>query len=637
MDEFEVIGGRQLYQWDTDRSIEVRLCDGEIVNEVHYAHAEDDVAPVVKVQDYDGRMFADIPNILLQRFGTLKVWAVVHTEDGRQTLRNAYLSVRARAKPDDYVYTETEIMDYRKVAEDLAELVQRVEEIEENGVQGGGAVASVNGKTGEVYLNAADVGALPTTGGKLTGNLTVPRLISTAADADGNIYEVQLYPTANGGLYMPLRHNGAVANAMSMSQSATTFGKPVAISSGGHGGKNAAEGRENLEVYSKNEVDAKVEKLEDDVERLTEEIADLSWNDLQDKPFGEEVTETELVAETTLDIDRAWGYDYIQGIYEDTVPLGEEVIVTFDGVDYRCVVDYIYPGSSVVGIGNQAEMYEDDEKIGNGEPFAIDLYSSSDADVYCKEPGTHTISIRRVEESITQLDPKYLPSEVPVIQSAQVGQAVVVKTIDANGKPIEWETIEYTASNIGADASGTAATAVSNHNVATDAHNDIRDLITGLTTRLNTLADSDDTTLDQLSEIVAYIKSNKTLIENVTTNKVNVSDIVDNLTTNVANKPLSAAQGVALKALIDAITVPSKLSDLTEDSTHRTVTDAEKTTWNAKSNFSGNYNDLTNKPTNVSAFTNDAGYLTEHQDLSNYATKAYLEQYVNESILGGEW
>lgn len=119
MDEFEVIGGRQLYQWDTDRSIEVRLCDGETVNEVHYAHAEDDIAPVVKVQDYDGRMFADIPNILLQRFGTLKVWAVVHTEDGRQTLRNAYLSVRARAKPVDYVYTETEIMDYRRLEEKI--------------------------------------------------------------------------------------------------------------------------------------------------------------------------------------------------------------------------------------------------------------------------------------------------------------------------------------------------------------------------------------------------------------------------------------------------------------------------------------------------------------------------------------
>ena len=52
---------------------------------------------------------------------------------------------------------------------------------------------------------------------------------------------------------------------------------------------------------------------------------------------------------------------------------------------------------------------------------------------------------------------------------------------------------------------------------------------------------------------MAYIKSNKSLIDAITTSKMNVSDIIDNLTTNVSNKPLSAAQGVALKALIDAI------------------------------------------------------------------------------------
>lgn len=43
--------------------------------------------------------------------------------------------------------------------------------------------------------------------------------------------------------------------------------------------------------------------------------------------------------------------------------------------------------------------------------------------------------------------------------------------------------------------------------------------------------------------------------------------------------------------------IPDALADLSSDSTHRTVTDTEKATWNAKSNFSGNYNDLTNKPT----------------------------------------
>lgn len=113
---------------------------------------------------------------------------------------------------------------------------------------------------------------------------------------------------------------------------------------------------------------------------------------------------------------------------------------------------------------------------------------------------------------------------------------------------------EYTDTKVsGLASTSTVDSKISTHNTSTSAHNDIRELISGLTTRLNTLADSDDTTLDQMSEIVAYIKSNKTLIDSITTSKVNVSDIVNNLTTNVSDKPLSAAQGVAIKDLIDAL------------------------------------------------------------------------------------
>ena len=90
--------------------------------------------------------------------------------------------------------------------------------------------------------------------------------------------------------------------------------------------------------------------------------------------------------------------------------------------------------------------------------------------------------------------------------------------------------------------------------------------IAGLDRRLNAVADSDDATLDQLSEIVAYIKANKSLIDSITTSKVSVSDIVNNLTTADAKKPLSAAQGKELKALYDtiralydAIVIPTKL------------------------------------------------------------------------------
>lgn len=103
--------------------------------------------------------------------------------------------------------------------------------------------------------------------------------------------------------------------------------------------------------------------------------------------------------------------------------------------------------------------------------------------------------------------------------------------------------------------SSSISSSVSSHNTNTSAHSDIRSLITTINTRLNAALDSDDTTLDQMSEIVAYIKSNKSLIDSVTISKVNTSDIVDNLTTNVTTKVLAASQGVAIKKLIDALQI----------------------------------------------------------------------------------
>lgn len=222
----------------------------------------------------------------------------------------------------------------------------------------------------------------------------------------------------------------------------------------------------------------------------------------------------------------------------------------------------------------------------------------------------------------------------------------------------------YTAEEVGADAKGSATAEgakalsaanaytdrqiaaiptpdvsgqIGQHNASEDAHPYIRNLVQALADRLNALADSDDTTLDQLSEIVAYIKSNKSLIDAITTSKVSVGDIINNLTTNAAGKPLSAAQGVVLKTMIEAIIVPTALSQLTGDAAHRTVTDEEKAAWDAKSDFSGAYGDLTGKPTiptvpkNVSAFQNDAGYLTEipgeYVTEAELAAKGYLTEH----------
>lgn len=53
--------------------------------------------------------------------------------------------------------------------------------------------------------------------------------------------------------------------------------------------------------------------------------------------------------------------------------------------------------------------------------------------------------------------------------------------------------------------------------------------------------------------------------------------------------------GQALSADVN-LDIPDSLAELGEDAAHRTVSDTEKSTWNNKSDFSGSYNDLTDKP-----------------------------------------
>lgn len=142
------------------------------------------------------------------------------------------------------------------------------------------------------------------------------------------------------------------------------------------------------------------------------------------------------------------------------------------------------------------------------------------------------------------------------LQSTLDGKVPTSRTI--NGKALTGN-ITLSSSDVGADKSGTASGLVDVHNANTSAHNDIRLLINALSTKLDNFLDlgTDEevgkNVTDSISEIISLIEGNSDLIESITTSKVNVSDIVNNLTTNVTNKPLSAAQGVAIKALIDAL------------------------------------------------------------------------------------
>lgn len=102
----------------------------------------------------------------------------------------------------------------------------------------------------------------------------------------------------------------------------------------------------------------------------------------------------------------------------------------------------------------------------------------------------------------------------------------------------------------------------------------------------------------------------------------------------------SAATASAIDGKADTSAVTTVNDALTAHTANTTVhvTSAEKTTWNNKSDFSGDYNDLTNKPTiptvptNISDFTNDAGYIT-NADITGKADTSAVTA-ISDSLTG---
>lgn len=103
---FKILNGREhFWQWDTGQKL---IVDGDICSEVHFCNGTSDCSPVCEV--HDGTV--DVPNILLQEAKFIKAYAYVCGEDNQYTECVQMFLVMPRTKPDDYVYTETEVKCY---------------------------------------------------------------------------------------------------------------------------------------------------------------------------------------------------------------------------------------------------------------------------------------------------------------------------------------------------------------------------------------------------------------------------------------------------------------------------------------------------------------------------------------------
>ena len=106
-------------QWDLNRKIKLNNVAISDNAEIHFANNKTMQALVVDVVD----SVAEIPNILLQSDNEINTWVY----DDLRTKKEITIKVKARNKPSDYVYTETEIKRYE-------DLEKRIEALEKGGV-----------------------------------------------------------------------------------------------------------------------------------------------------------------------------------------------------------------------------------------------------------------------------------------------------------------------------------------------------------------------------------------------------------------------------------------------------------------------------------------------------------------------
>ena len=118
----------KIYQWDTDVEVSVNYpC------EIQYAAVGSTETLIQEPQEKDGWFVGQIPNILLQECKDIFIYT--NGEDNMNTHESKRVSIIRRAKPDDYVYTETEVKDYDTLAAQLGDIQEQVTNIEDNPYQ----------------------------------------------------------------------------------------------------------------------------------------------------------------------------------------------------------------------------------------------------------------------------------------------------------------------------------------------------------------------------------------------------------------------------------------------------------------------------------------------------------------------
>jgi hypothetical protein len=137
-------------------------------------------------------------------------------------------------------------------------------------------------------------------------------------------------------------------------------------------------------------------------QKIKENSGAFSWNDLADKPFGEEIGEVDILVKDSL------AYSESEQMYMGTIAaipeVGKNYTVIYNGTDYdTSAVDF---GSGIIALGNLGAIGQGEN---TGEPFIAIINPSAYVVGFLPMDGAQEFSleIKGFAKSIKQLDEKF--------------------------------------------------------------------------------------------------------------------------------------------------------------------------------------------------------------------------------------
>lgn len=106
-----------LWQWNTGRLVQIFPRPGTTVDKVTCYNGTTENAVQLKVVNDGGDITVQIPDEFLQSANNITVYSTMLDETGERTTESAMFGVNRQPKPDDYVYTPTELLSWKTMAE----------------------------------------------------------------------------------------------------------------------------------------------------------------------------------------------------------------------------------------------------------------------------------------------------------------------------------------------------------------------------------------------------------------------------------------------------------------------------------------------------------------------------------------